>query len=293
MKKKNKFFLVIIVLLLLIISFFIINWKKNTHNEVSNLDTNSFNTGNLNNPNFANINSSTWEIDQTHDKNWRLVLNNKNWNDLFTKDSLIWDLIKDINLNDFNNLKLLQNSNWKTDNEIVIKWEILEQIYQNLVIIKSIKDQDISYCDKLNYMDATLVSQDKYCKWEFYINQLLFNKDKNICTNFDSWFDKVALMWSKISLRMMCDKLYTLVIDKNVNEQKILNFFKYIYKWWNVDDNTLNIFKTYFLNENYCTNIDVLSTKIKCLNYFYKDSFFVDFKKKAYQDIIKSKYLYE
>jgi hypothetical protein len=275
MKKKNIFLVLWIIIFIIlevsILLYFIKLYKYN--NIVSN--------------------SSTWIINEIKDKKWKLILNDKNVNDLFIKDSLLWDIIKDINLNDFNNLKLLKNSNLKTDNKIVIKWEILEQIYQNLLIIKSIKDYDISYCNKLDYNDADLVSQNKYCRWDFYINQLLISKDKNICKKFDTWFNNVHLMNSQVPLNMMCYKLYTLLIDKNINEQKILDFFKYIYKWWNVDDNNLNIFKTYFLNENYCTNIDVLSTKIKCLNYFYKDSFFVDFKNKAYQDIIKSKYLYE
>jgi hypothetical protein len=164
-------------------------------------------------------------------------------------------------------------------------------VSNELLKIKAIKDNDITYCDK--WVKYVAINEVQYCKLDFYINKLLSTKDKKICNTIEKWFTDITIFWSDKSNDEICNKLYLLVSDKEITEQKVEDFVKFISNSWEMDNDLLAITKTYFLNKNFCNELDTVWAKIKCLDFFYKDDFFKEFKDKVYTEIIKTKYLYQ
>lgn len=299
MKKKVTRILILNITFVIILGFiyYIVNnnyknldskWKVN-NNEViwnnTNSDGSKWEDTNSDNSKWDNLKNFWWS--------WKMAERDVETEKLFLNNELIWSIIKGIKLDDFANLKLSKDLEWKKENIIRDKNEVLDVISQNLLQIKSYQDNDISICDKwVKYKQEDIIEQESlYCKGGFYINQLLIKKDKQLCNNFKKWFENIELLGSKIAAESVCNKLYELTIDESVNEQKIVSFISEI-NWWEVDKEMLSFLKTNFLWENFCNDVDTVWWKVKCLSYYYKNDFFKEFETKVYPEIIKSTYLY-
>lgn len=253
MKKNKTIFIIFILLILFFVSLFI--FKKIDKEDYSN------------NAEISKINNENIKIDNSIKKSNNLL-----------EDELVWNMLKIIKEDDFKYIK--------------DKTKLIENIYESLISIKSLNDDNIFYCDKLSLLKETPDEAIKYCKWNFYIFKALFKKDNSICKNLEKWFENIYIMWSNKSAFELCNSLYSLTKFENINENNISNFVKSIYDW-KINTDTVELFNTYFLNNNNCNNIDIVSTKIRCLSFFHRDSFFMDFETKIYKELIKSKYLYE
>lgn len=252
--RKNKIIFIIFIFFILFLIFIFIFKKIDIKNYSNNLE-------------ISKLNNEKLKIDKPTKKS----------NDIL-EDELVWSILKTINEDDFKYIK--------------DKTKLTENIYESLISIKSINDDNLFYCDKLSLLKETPDEAIKYCKWNFYIFKALFKKDNSICKNLEKWFEDIYIMWSNKSAFELCNSLYSLTKFENINETNISNFVKNIYDW-KINTNTVELFNTYFLNNNNCNNIDIVSTKLRCLSLFYKDSFFINFNTEIYKELIKSKYLYE
>ena len=155
-----------------------------------------------------------------------------------------------------NNEKILSEYKFALDNSLL--W------------IKAIDTWNLSYC--LNLKDDDLI---KLCKWDFYLYDLLANKNFTVCNNFKENYDFWNIMNSKVTNDLVCKSIVSLIKSNNFSDSNIQNTIKSIQKTNKFEDyETFYTFKTALTWKNYCDNINVLEIKVLCYKYFYKDSFF-------------------
>ena len=210
---------------------------------------------------------------------------------IFLNDEILWDNMKNIDLEDFNNMKLLKSKWQEIGNNIIIKWKILDIIFQNLIIVKAYVENDLSICDKIDYMDGNWNSIADYCKADFQLLKFFANRDIKICNNFNEYFKWLSFMWIDWKPKDICIKLHWLLTEKDLTEEKIEDNLKVIFKTNKLDENILWIFNIILLKDKTCDNVDVLSMKIKCLNFQHEWNIFNNFKKEIYPQLINTKYL--
>jgi hypothetical protein len=222
----------------------------------------------------------------------RIILNNYTINKVFYEDDLLWNIMKEINIIDFENMKLLKSKWQDIDNKIEIEWEILDVIFQNLIAAKAFNDKIISYCDKTNYVDATWNSYWERCKADYYLVDLFVNKNYELCNNFNDIYKEMWVMWLNIEPKKVCNEFVTLLKNDNINENDIEDTLKLLYSTDNLDSDILNLFKSILLKTDSCWDIEVLSTKLICLNIYNGWDIFTDFKNNTYNKLINTKYLF-
>jgi hypothetical protein len=198
-------------------------------------------------------------------------------------------MLKKVNLNDFSDIKFSP----KKPSFQVNKDDVYNILYNFLIKKKSLSDEDISYCSRLdkNNVQEDNSSNADHCKIEFYIYKMVSTKDKNVCKIFDTKFTDSYIMDSKIKNSELCNTIYDLASKNNITDEEIKSKVKYIQGTDNLDQDTFLIFKTIANNKDFCSDVSVLGTKLECYSYLYKDTFFDKFNE-IYKQITKTKYLY-
>jgi hypothetical protein len=119
----------------------------------------------------------------------------------------------------------------------------------------------------------------------------MINKDKKVCDKFNDRLTLGSLVGSSLANDVLCDELFSLVSDPNLNDETLIAKMKYIQNVDTLDDDVYNIMSSLLLGKNNCDKVDVLSFKLECYGFLYKDEFLSKFNSQIYKKLTQSKYL--
>lgn len=141
-------------------------------------------------------------------------------------------------------------------NNLIICDLISKGFFYNTYSNVCLSYNDISKCDLLDLNDQ------KYCKWNFYLQKLINTKNKSICDNFREDFSYWELMWSKkYNNKDACNKIYNDLLSKdNLTEKDITKFSDDLDGW----EALFNRLKWILLEGN-ASNVDNFTDYLKIM----------------------------
>ena len=233
---------------------------------------------NTDNSNSINSQNTNWEI-ISKDNNSKSIVTFKVD---YENDFLVGDLMKKIKADDFKNLEL--DAIWE---------ESLKNLFYNFLIKKkALTDSSIDYCDSLKTLNAIRWETWDYCRGEFYLYDLIVNKNFSVCENFWPDYKLWKVMNSALTNDEFCNEIQKFITAELYSENDIEKLIWKIQGGTEIDVKSSTILLAAFNNTDKCWDIDSLGTRMECYSYLHKNEFLDWFDSKIYKKLLDVKLLY-